>query len=406
LFCRVVEHASSLFQVFVKHHVLLAHELVAAMFEHFPSEFNRTMFGEEIQDHGNNTALVRYWNKHREDDPRLAGHPAVHDDDWRQRLVPLAVHGDGAPYKKTLPSPSLGICSWSSLLGVGENSIDTNFLYDVQPTKMACRASRHNGLDTLSCRMDIMAWDFQCLLDGVWPSRDFKGNPWPNGSIQQQRAGSSLAGGYKFCVMQLRADLLHQCNEWQFTHYHGEDRRRVLTTQALRAPHSPRPCPHPPLPVRLVRLDCPAGFWQFVRQTPLLRVAGRPTGGRQEVCEFCPCARSVRCLRLRIAAPRLAFRGEHGRGWEGPRFEDSDFKYAVQSGLELCGHRSFAARMLDCSAFPSWLATSSRRFCGPRPQPIPGLGPDSLSEPANQIDMRSAPPPRVRTPTSSAAGPD
>ena len=407
LFCRVVWHARPLFQVFVKHHVLLAHELVAAMYEHFPSEFSRTMFGEEILDHGNNAALIRYWNKHREDDPRLARHPAVRDDAWRQWLVPLAVHGDGAPYKKTLPSPSLGICSWSSLLGVGENTIDSNFTWDVTPTKMTCKASRHNGLDTQTCRMDIMAWDFQALLSGKWPERDFGGNLWPNGSIQQQRAGSLLAGGYKFCVMQLRADLLHQCNEWQFTHYHGEDRRRVLNAHGLRVPHSLVFAPTRPFPsAPSVWAPGPVFGIPFAQHPCCLWHGDQPAAARRSASSALAAAAPVafalgsplHVLLSGVSVVGVPVGGPaEARVSTGGSRRDSEI---LTSKLRLKAVWNVVATALNLDPDLNPPPASSH----PRPRPLPQ--PDSISEPAKHTDTHSAPTPRLRTPTSSGVGPD
>lgn len=52
-----------------------------------------------------------------------------------------------------------------------------------------------------------MKWSFEAMAAGRFPMRDWRGQPWPEGSLNSRRAGSYLAGGYRAVLIQISGDL-------------------------------------------------------------------------------------------------------------------------------------------------------------------------------------------------------
>jgi hypothetical protein len=71
---------------------LLPHEVLADMYENFRMEFERFWLGPE--------ALERFWDSIPDNDPRMIGHPVSRTAGYRQRAIPLRLHGDGVPVGK------------------------------------------------------------------------------------------------------------------------------------------------------------------------------------------------------------------------------------------------------------------------------------------------------------------
>ena len=64
-----------------------------------------------------------------------------------------------------------------------------------------------------------LSWSFNALLEGVWPSRDSKGNKFPAGSDAAQKSGLPLAEGYFACLWSLIGDLDYMCSILQLPDY-------------------------------------------------------------------------------------------------------------------------------------------------------------------------------------------
>ena len=52
-----------------------------------------------------------------------------------------------------------------------------------------------------------LAWSLTALFHGVFPELDDLGKPWPAGSLDEARAGSALADGYRAVLYVLKGDL-------------------------------------------------------------------------------------------------------------------------------------------------------------------------------------------------------
>ena len=200
------------------HPIVLAHELMGCLHDHYPKEFRGRLLGE-----GGEISLQQYWaGSMVGEDPRLVSHPLLQNPRFRECCIPCAVHADAVPFKKSQPGASLSVTAWSSLLGQGESTWDVVFLWDAVPSKMECTRGKH-GVDTDELRFQVMRWDWEHALRGVYPHTDPWGNPWAAGSLRHERAGRPIASGFCMGLLQLRADMLHQVTEWQLKHYQAKD---------------------------------------------------------------------------------------------------------------------------------------------------------------------------------------
>ena len=188
-------------EVYIKHAIWLAHRLLGDMFHHYPEEFSRTS-GQST----NPRAVREFWaGAAVTADPRLVNHPLLQKPNYQNMCVPIGIHADGVPFKKadpgsslkvrvarsmpyggrdrraclvcpccacrgrlacsrtTIPDPhskrrvaTLQVTSWFSLLGEGESTIDTHFLWDAVPSGFACKQKQH-GCDTDDVRMKVKA---------------------------------------------------------------------------------------------------------------------------------------------------------------------------------------------------------------------------------------------------------
>ena len=197
---------------------MLAHELLGAMFDHWPDELNGRLLGQA----SSLNALFGFWQNAHEDDPRLTHHPLKGFPNYKVECIPIGIHADGVPYKKGGPGASLKVTSWSSLLGTGENTWDTHYVWDCTPSGMGCKLNEH-GVDSDEMRFQVMIWDFEVALSGKYPSTDPWGQTWPVDSLRARRAGQFIAGGYRLALLQLRADIMHLVAEYGFKHYSTED---------------------------------------------------------------------------------------------------------------------------------------------------------------------------------------
>ena len=120
--------------------------------------------------------------------------------------IQITLHGDGVPVSGIGKSwgRSVLFLSWCSLLATG-NTLDFNFLIAGLYEKL-CAATRYAHTWNRFCRM--LVWSLHWLYLGLWPTEDYLQNKYtdPN-SIEFQRAGAPLAGGYFVFLFGLRGDL-------------------------------------------------------------------------------------------------------------------------------------------------------------------------------------------------------
>ncbi|CAE7780475.1 unnamed protein product [Symbiodinium necroappetens] len=144
--------------------------------------------------------LKPFWTK-------VAGHPALQGHDVLSRgdrftkAIPIGVHGDDCPVS------GLGKCwvsklstlSWYSFMGMASRTLEKLLWIYSCPEKYRLNQSDEYE-PTLDTFFRILAWSLTWLYRGQWPDTDFNGDKYRNGSPEQKRALTPLAGGY-YCVL-------------------------------------------------------------------------------------------------------------------------------------------------------------------------------------------------------------
>jgi hypothetical protein len=178
--------------------------------------FHRDRFMEFV------AGLQEFWTQVRPDDPKLIDHPMTMREAWRNKAVPLLLHGDGVRF--SMKGNVLLCIEWAFLLAKGW-SLDTIFLIASFPK--ICRVSAlldGVGQGTWDILWSYIVLGFQSLFLGIHPSLDPDGNSWPVGSQQAHLAGRKIAGGFYFGVLWLMPmDLDFACNELGVRHFNSNE---------------------------------------------------------------------------------------------------------------------------------------------------------------------------------------
>ena len=170
--------------------IILPHVVFATMFEHYPQYFQETFVGATGR-------ISKFWND-------MVCHPnyasCIGSTGWQSRTVPLALHGDGTLVSGVGKSWSrlLDIFSWRSLLAAG-STLDYTILIFAAFSQLLTKSS-------MTAVWTIIAWSLSVLADGVWPLRSAFGNEWPVGSVDFERAGKALAGGFRAVLFVIMGD--------------------------------------------------------------------------------------------------------------------------------------------------------------------------------------------------------
>ena len=119
--------------------------------------------------------LNDFWDA-MEAHPNMLGHPSETRPDYRDKCVPIALHGD------EVPVTGRGKCwckcmltfQWLSLIGLGSTQDRMVWVWSV--IERYC-APGNNG--TLDVFWQIISWSLNWLWKGQWPSHDWNGNQFP-----------------------------------------------------------------------------------------------------------------------------------------------------------------------------------------------------------------------------------
>ena len=182
-------------------YILLPHEYFAAMYEN-DSHWKTSVLGDSRK-------LEQFWtafDKH----PVMIDSPLKDIPEYTKTLIPLSLHGDEVPVFGVgkIWARSVLSFSWTSILAnaLGARAEDcTIYIWGVFEKFVA--PDEGSILGTMSTFFSILRWSFQTLLDGVWPTHDWRGIKYTKKSPEGRKAGLPLAGGYRACLLQLCGDL-------------------------------------------------------------------------------------------------------------------------------------------------------------------------------------------------------
>ena len=183
------------------HQVLLPHTLFHCLFTHHPEAFRDRILGCSEDNVG------KFWDS-MSLHPAYNGHPITARDNHKSKCVPLAVHGDGVAVSGCGKSWSktIDVYSWTSMIGRG-STLQSNFLIYTIWWKLVATTNASKNVWLNFSR--TLKWSLYWMFIGVWPMRDEEGNAYADGTLEAEKAGTPLAGGYYATLWCIRGDLEH-----------------------------------------------------------------------------------------------------------------------------------------------------------------------------------------------------
>ena len=177
---------------------LLPHKLFSCIYHHMPKAFVSSLLG------GDKANVPKFWEAVKEH-PVVFARPDLQGDGLN-KLIPLALHGDGVKYMQAARAggKTMEVLSWSSLLGHGPTK-STNFLMFLLVKSLV----KETGFfQTWPQVWRILIWSLDALRTGVWPLVDYDGKPFADkSSIDFQKKGTPLAEGFAGFVFLLKSDI-------------------------------------------------------------------------------------------------------------------------------------------------------------------------------------------------------
>ena len=145
--------------------LLLPHEMFSAVYHGYPETFKRSILN-------NAAALEGFWTS-VEQHPQIRGHPIKNVANYKSKVIPLAVHGDGVPIVGLGKGWSrvMTLFSWYSLVGQGHTRELLFWIWGAYDRLM--KGAVDEG--TRGKFFAVLAWSFETMMSGVWPRADFEG---------------------------------------------------------------------------------------------------------------------------------------------------------------------------------------------------------------------------------------
>ena len=167
--------------------VLLPHEMFAAIYHYYPQTWQKIICSSADE-------LEKFWNL-QDGNILLEDNPLTDIPNYKRRAVPLGLHGDEVPVvgKGKVWSKSSLTFQWISLLGVGPGKESCIWIWNT--FEMCCAAAAGSLPSTLDTFLEIIAWSFLWLYKGLWPSHNWDGKRFKEGSDAALKAGMPLANG-------------------------------------------------------------------------------------------------------------------------------------------------------------------------------------------------------------------
>ena len=158
-----------------------------------------------------------FWDQVSASDPRLlanGGHPVLQEPNYKDRFVPLWLHGDGVAYSE---NDSLMVFSTGSVLTMSTTML--TMLYMASFIKSVTATQTAHGADTWATIWRRLVWSFVALWFGIHPDRDWDDQPFALGSRFAAAAGTPLAGGFRFLIWNIIGDLEFMANVLGLPHW-------------------------------------------------------------------------------------------------------------------------------------------------------------------------------------------
>ena len=183
--------------------IFLPHLKFASLGTHYPAFFHEQFsLGKG--------SLEKFWaGVEASGDDRLQGHPMCLEKHWREKTIPIFVHGDGVEYQSR---DNLLVFSWGGLLA-SMNSLKEHMLLAAFPK--SCTSPK-----TWPAIWKVLRWSLESLGKGIHPSLDWNGKPLEKGSPFYAQKGSPLhPKHYRCCVWSIIGDHEYYANILHLTHW-------------------------------------------------------------------------------------------------------------------------------------------------------------------------------------------
>ena len=167
-------------------HMILPHQMFASL----------ANYGDSFSDLLGVPFAHEFWESIRTDDPKMVNHPLLGVPGFREKTIPVWLHGDGVGYGDR---DSLLCFSWGSLLTTS-NTLDSSFYIASWPKSWTLKKKPGEEGGTWENIYKTMIWSFQAMLEGKHPAADVDGQAWPINSQEAALAGKDLVPGNWRCV--------------------------------------------------------------------------------------------------------------------------------------------------------------------------------------------------------------
>ena len=177
---------------------LLPHKLFSVLFHSLPSAFESSVLG------GTAGNVPTFWAAMK-DHPVLASRPELQARPDLDKVIPIALHGDGVAYQQVRAAggKSLDVLSWSSLLSRGPTKTNSFLMFLIVKSLV-----KDFGVgQTWPKVWRVLSWSLKALATGVWPMRNWDNKEFEEGTMDFVKKGTPLAGGFSGVVFVLRSDL-------------------------------------------------------------------------------------------------------------------------------------------------------------------------------------------------------
>ena len=162
---------------------------------------------------GSTADLEEFWNSQLPEDPKWKGHPMLKKKNWKQKAIPVVIHGDGASYQK---NDSLMTLSFSGLLKEGK-TLDTNLVLACFPKSSSAKGQG----GTWDCIWSWLVWDFNNLFHNKFSKKDPWGADLPL-DMRDKADKPILADGFFIVVAGVLGDNDFMQNELFLPHWRHE----------------------------------------------------------------------------------------------------------------------------------------------------------------------------------------
>ena len=193
-----------------EHFVINPLAMIETYYQKYQSVFKQHVLGDGPR---------KFWDSVDPEDPKLSLlAEMVASPDWKDRLIPFIIHGDGGKFTNKNQNSLMTVSMRSALVpGFHDAILPTFFL------AKTCRlrvGNIHGHPDTLDDLFTLFVHLLNAGYSGVHPVRDDRGVCWPDGTFEAMHAGTLfLEGKYKLVFWIGTGDLEYLGNDLRMPHF-------------------------------------------------------------------------------------------------------------------------------------------------------------------------------------------